>query len=499
MDLESILRKMVEDKTYMPPIDLSTKGRGLPPGYLKIKEKLRKEIPNFDELFLRNVTYRKKQKLKQKLKDDPEYKQKEMAKKAERRRRRRTAKVGDKTNLTPREKYLNFQQSLIARQLNDKIKKNPNIIINNQKLMNDLSTTVSKEGDIIRVNPNLSDIKNRGLYEIEHQRDIYKKGSMKDFPYNRNLILAPHNRSGGFKAMAEKFIENNTDSPKVKNILEKAEELKITLQPEVPEGTFKTKGLGFKQPTDPVEKFKLVATEVTPELADQKLGVPGYGKDLEMAKRALGFAGKKLSIPVVAALTGYGILNSGEVQAEEPIKYNDELGAFVDPVNDQKVSQSTMLDWAANNPMPTAAVASAPLLSKTVRKGAGKLLSGLLSTLGSSAAGLGFAGSTIKSNLDEGKNIVDATVDPMVGAEMLFPEAAKRFGGKGMQNALGRALSLGRVGAMMTPVGAGITALGLGKMGVEALIDERERVLDMTPEELEIFRAEQEEQMGMSA
>ena len=133
MDLESILRKMVEDKTYMPPIDLSTKGRGLPPGYLKIKEKLRKEIPNFDELFLRNVTYRKKQKLKQKLKDDPEYKQKEMAKKAERRRRRRTAKVGDKTNLTPREKYLNFQQSLIARQLNDKIKKNPNIIINNQK------------------------------------------------------------------------------------------------------------------------------------------------------------------------------------------------------------------------------------------------------------------------------------------------------------------------------------------------------------------------------
>ena len=149
--------------------------------------------------------------------------------------------------------------------------------------------------------------------------------------------------------------------------------------------------------------------------------------------------------------------------------------------------------------MPTAAIASAPLLSKTVRKGTGKLLKGLLSTLGSSAAGLGFAGMTVKSNLDEGKNIVDATVDPLVGVELLFPEAAKRFGGKGLQNALGRVLSLGRVGAMMTPVGAGITALGLGKMGIEALIDERERVLNMTPEELEIFRAEQEEQMGMSA
>ena len=72
---------MVEDKTYVPPIDLSTKGRGLPPGYRKIKEKLRAEIPNFDELLLRNITYRKKQKLKQKLKDDPEYKEREMAKK----------------------------------------------------------------------------------------------------------------------------------------------------------------------------------------------------------------------------------------------------------------------------------------------------------------------------------------------------------------------------------------------------------------------------------
>ena len=74
--------------------------------------------------------------------------------------------------------------------------------------------------------------------------------------------------------------------------------------------------------------------------------------------------------------------------------------------------------------MPTAAIASAPLLSKTVRKGTGKLLKGLLSTLGSSAAGLTFAGMTVKDNLEEGKNIVDATVDPMVGIELLYPEAA---------------------------------------------------------------------------
>lgn len=250
----------------------------------------------------------------------------------------------------------------------------------------------------------------------------------------------------------------------------------------------------FERKISAIEKIK---SEVPGIKKAVDLPVPEKTKTKEMFEKAFKKVPKKGKVGLAAA--GALALTGAASADEPPIKYNDELGAFVDPLNDEKVSQATMLDWAANNPMPTAAVASAPLLSKTVRKGAGKLLSGLLSTLGSSAAGLGFAGSTIKSNLDEGKNIVDATVDPMVGAEMLFPEAAKRFGGKGMQNALGRALSLGRVGAMMTPVGAGITALGLGKMGIEALIDERERVLDMTPEELEIFRAEQEEQMGMSA
>ena len=204
----------------------------------------------------------------------------------------------------------------------------------------------------------------------------------------------------------------------------------------------------------------------------------------------------RFALPFVIGAGAVSSLTSTPVEAEEPIKYNDEIGAFVNPQTDDKVSQASLLDWAANNPMPTAAVASAPLLSKTVRKGTGKLLSGLLSTLGSSAAGLGFAGMTVKSNLEEGKNIVDATVDPLVGAELLFPEAAKRFGGKGLQNALGRVLSLGRVGAMMTPVGAGITALGLGKMGIEAAMDEREKILGMTEEEKTNYLADQYESFG---
>jgi len=204
----------------------------------------------------------------------------------------------------------------------------------------------------------------------------------------------------------------------------------------------------------------------------------------------------RFALPFVIGAGVVSSLTSTPVEAEEPIKYNDEIGAFVNPQTDDKVSQATLLDWAANNPMPTAAIASAPLLSKTVRKGTGKLLKGLLSTLGTSAAGLTFAGMTVKDNLDEGKNIVDATVDPMVGIELLYPEAVKRFGGKGLQNALGRALSLGRVGTMMTPVGMGITALGLGKMGIEAAMDEREKILGMTEEEKTNYLADQYESFG---
>ena len=173
---------MALDRTYVPPINLATKGRGLPPGFRKAKQELREEIPDFDELYKRNITYRKKQKIKQKLKDDPEYKQTEMAKKAERRRRRRVAKVEDKVSLTPNEKFLNYQQSLITRQLNDKIKQNPDLILKNPKLIDQLSTTISPNGNIIKVKPNLSQLKERGLYEIDHQRDIFKEGKMKKPP-----------------------------------------------------------------------------------------------------------------------------------------------------------------------------------------------------------------------------------------------------------------------------------------------------------------------------
>ena len=231
------------------------------------------------------------------------------------------------------------------------------------------------------------------------------------------------------------------------------------------------------------------------------LPVPEKTKTREMFETAFKKVPKKGKLGVAAAITA-GLTGKAIADEELPVKYNEEIGAFVDPKTDDKVSQSTLLNWAADNPMPTAAVASTPLLSKTVRKGTGKLLKGLLSTLGSSAAGLGFAGMTVKGNLEDGKNIVDATVDPMVGIELLYPEAAKRFGGKGLQNALGRALALGRVGAMMTPVGIGITALGVGKELYNIAQEEQDRINEMRendPVAYQEYLAEQQELMDVSA
>ena len=231
------------------------------------------------------------------------------------------------------------------------------------------------------------------------------------------------------------------------------------------------------------------------------LPVPEKTKTREMFETAFKKVPKKGKLGVAAAITA-GLTGKAIADEELPVKYNEEIGAFVDPKTDDKVSQSTLLNWAADNPMPTAAVASTPLLSKTVRKGTGKLLKGLLSTLGSSAAGLGFAGMTVKGNLEDGKNIVDATVDPMVGIELLYPEAAKRFGGKGLQNALGRALALGRVGTMMTPVGIGITALGVGKELYNIAQEEQDRINEMRendPVAYQEYLAEQQELMDVSA
>ena len=182
-------------------------------------------------------------------------------------------------------------------------------------------------------------------------------------------------------------------------------------------------------------------------------------------------------------------------------EYNSELGAFVNnQTPDFKLQDPSkdLTEFAKANPISEKAIADPSLLKQTM-KSTGKLLGGLLSTLGTPAAAAGFAGLTIKENLDEGKDIADAVIDPMVGAELLFPEVAKRTIASKAPGILNKALTFGRVGSMFTPVGAGITALGVGKELYNVAKDQQEMMDNMTEEERLEFDAQQQQISEFSA
>jgi len=277
-------KNMAADPNYVPKYIKPNLGKGMSAQQKRARAEAKNTIENFEQKFLKNVNKRKRLKREA----DPIKKEKDLVAKAERRTKRRLEKKD--VALTDREKKLNFNQRENARKYNAIIKKNPNLILNNKKLMDDLSITVSKDGDIIKIPTTLTEkyLKERGLFEIEHQRDIFKKGRGKDLPYNRNLIAGPYNRTGGFKEMAEKYIESNPDpdDPKVKKIIEKAKELKITIRPNVPKGTFPTVALGYKQLSDPIERILDIGEKTLDLKLDTSLDRPEKALTMERFKTA---------------------------------------------------------------------------------------------------------------------------------------------------------------------------------------------------------------------
>jgi len=378
---------------------------------------------------------------------------------------------------------LTFQDPII----NQKILEKTGYESNHDKLLKTLNKFVGKKissaelEELKSVKSQMNALHNKALVDIQEaaKQTNYLKGQENRLP--KIDIKIP--KEGEVFKSEDLFVDMSTVNPA----------FKVGLVDQInPNAKF------FKDLTkEQKERYKRNMLDQTKYNLDKFYTKTGFPKEqVNELKDALEFGtAEKLGIGTV------GLLGIGSTAAadETPIKYSDEAGAFIDPKTEEPVSNRTMLEWAADNPMPTAAIASTPLLSKTVRQGTGKLLKGLLSTLASPLAATGFAGATIKENLDEGKNIVDATVDPMVGIELLYPEAAKRVGAKGITGALGKALSLGRVGAMLTPVGAGITALGLGKMGYNALQAEKEKLAGMSDEEREAYLAQAQEQMDLSA
>ena len=250
------IRKMVEDRTYAPKgLDpLAIKNKKLTyyriPNYETAKTQLQSEIPQLNKRLQTNINKRKTIAAALAETEEPQRKIVRLAKKSLVKEKRRLENLGLKTKLTPRELAFKQSQNINAKTVNDKIKKNPEIMIkyleNNPNIYNALGTRVNRQtGEIFNENPNLEFLNTNPkddarYFEIDHGREISKQaGKLVDTPENRNLV--PRNINNGFKRDAEIFIENNPDptNPKVRKILDKAKELNVRIRPNVEPGIFK--------------------------------------------------------------------------------------------------------------------------------------------------------------------------------------------------------------------------------------------------------------------
>ena len=323
-----------------------------------------------------------------------------------------------------------------------------------------------------------SDINQEKAKAFDKQTSIYEKRLQKADPKDKPKIAKEYNeKARKFEIEANKNLKSGQlpvrtlrisfDEPN-KVIKNKAA---LNTYGDMFDDIYKKHGYSFKVPAD----VKTIE-EIKPFLE----GGRGYKQALNLIRAG---APRIFGLPV-AAYVGYQMLKPTEVEAAEvkpkdDIIYNPEIGAVVNKETDDKVSQATILDWAADNPIYVAPIAAAPLLNKSVRSSTKKLLGGLLKTLGTPGVAGGFAAATIKSNLDEGKGIAESVLDPMVGIELLAPDVYKKFGGKGLTGLAGKILNLTpRIAGAMTPVGLGITAVGLGKMGYDAIQKDVQRMKD---------------------
>ena len=181
------------------------------------------------------------------------------------------------------------------------------------------------------------------------------------------------------------------------------------------------------------------------------------------------------------------------------------LTAGLDPsIGIKSIEEDT---FARRNPLTTGAglttAGTAAVLKATgtpIKTALGKAFRGA----GTPIAGPIFAGLNIADRMKSGSSVADAVIDPMTGLELSFPGLFKENLKKITSNPTAqKILSLGykipktafTVGRSLTPIGAGITAAGLAKDYGEFV----KRELERKAADPEAYRAEQQEQMGMSA
>ena len=189
-----------------------------------------------------------------------------------------------------------------------------------------------------------------------------------------------------------------------------------------------------------------------------KLPTPEKSKMLNMFKN---FGKAKTAIP--AAIMG-GMMATGN-EAEAAITYNPTIGAIVKTGTDDVASQSNLLEWAADNPEPLSVGAAVGAAGMT--KPGSALLKGLIKTL-AAPAGIATTAMTVKENMDQGESLPEALADPMAGLGMM-------------------GIGAGKLLRMGTPIGAAMTAAGLGKDYYEFAQDEIDKMNQMSDYDRRIY------------
>jgi hypothetical protein len=166
---------------------------------------------------------------------DPNIRKDALAKKYIRKNKRRALKAGAYDELTPKEKLkFEFFEKRIST-MGDLIKKNPNYMLGNDEVVKALSTAVDpKTGKIISKKPTFTDLKKRRAFEVEHIDPVIGGQTKGRGAFLRNLQVLPEPIHNNFKNNAETFLNKNFGNPKyeseIKNILDKANELKVQLR-----------------------------------------------------------------------------------------------------------------------------------------------------------------------------------------------------------------------------------------------------------------------------
>jgi len=372
-------------------------------------------------------------------------------------------------------------QDEVVQLLNDHYKKNPKELLGNTKLRNLLDLTL-EDGEIIKKNKYVTDddflklIKSKsGLFTKDHIDEVQFEKLSTEFPIFRQL--ATYNTNSGLIKSMKAYINKNQNSkdPVIQNKIKKQiaflEDLKLRI--DTPTGR-----VGSKEVLAAVDRKAGILPNFLAQLRALNITLPSKAKAALYVIGGLG-ATTLAQAEEVSKTPFPGIKPEGSPRQINPEK---EKGF----TTGEKLAGAGVAGgaYAARKPiLKTAAKIARPVGFPSVA--AGLSLSNILDYEKPEDA-------SVLDRLDPRNYKVQDDPDlKMAGLDLLLPELIKKGApkGSGIMSMIGRGLAnpFGRAARAFTPVGATLTAAGIGKDYYDFAKDEIAKVKAMTPEERDFY------------